>query len=470
MSENKLKITTNSLPNSRIAVELEVPAERCRNSYNEAISHLSKTARLPGFRKGKVPKIVILQQIGTTRIQASALEKLLQKSWEEALEKENIEPLCEPILTNGFEDLLANFNPEKALKIILETDVAPSPTLKATKGLTAEAEKVTFDPKKIDDLIEQSRKQLATLVPVENRTAQMGDLAVVSFKGTYQDTGSSITGGSSESMDLELEKGRMIPGFIEGIIGMKINNEKSINCEFPQDYHQEDSRGRKAIFIVTLKDLKTRELPDLDDAFAKQASDKNNMFELRNDLEEKLRLEAQQKELKNRQDSLVNALVKELEVEIPKTLIDLESKNIVEKTARNFAQQGIDIKSVFTDELVQSLMNSSQKEAENNLRRNLALNALSKQENIDVSEEEIHAKLKEVKLELSNKKNIDENRLKQVISDDLLQEKLLKWLDENNTVIEIIPSKEKTSKQKNSKTKQSLKENSKDSKESIKNK
>ena len=470
MSENKLKITTNSLPNSRIAVELEVPAERCRNSYNEAISHLSKTARLPGFRKGKVPKIVILQQIGTTRIQASALEKLLQKSWEEALEKENIEPLCEPILTNGFEDLLANFNPEKALKIILETDVAPSPTLKATKGLTAEAEKVTFDPKKIDDLIEQSRKQLATLVPVENRTAQMGDLAVVSFKGTYQDTGSSITGGSSESMDLELEKGRMIPGFIEGIIGMKINNEKSINCEFPQDYHQEDSRGRKAIFIVTLKDLKTRELPDLDDAFAKQASDKNNMVELRNDLEEKLRLEAQQKELKNRQDSLVNALVKELEVEIPKTLIDLESKNIVEKTARNFAQQGIDIKSVFTDELVQSLMNSSQKEAENNLRRNLALNALSKQENIDVSEEEIHAKLKEVKLELSNKKNIDENRLKQVISDDLLQEKLLKWLDENNTVIEIIPSKEKTSKQKNSKTKQSLKENSKDSKESIKNK
>jgi len=257
MSVSKLKIKTNSLPDSRIELELEIPADRCQKSYQEALSRLSRTANLPGFRKGKVPKAVLLQQLGTTRIKASALETILQKCWQEALEQEKIEPLCEPELKEEFELVLENFDIEKNLSIVYQTDIAPNPKLKLTKGLQAEAKKVEYDPSKIDELIEQSRKQLATIVPVENRPAKMGDIAVVSFKGTYED-GKSIEGGNSDSMDLELEKGRMIPGFIEGVIGMEVNQEKSLKCEFPNDYHDEESRGKKANFIVTLKDLKTR--------------------------------------------------------------------------------------------------------------------------------------------------------------------------------------------------------------------
>ena len=441
MSSATLSVKTNSRPHSRLAVEIEIPAERCKNSYDEAVTRLSRSVSIPGFRKGKVPKTVILQQLGTERIQATAIEKLIQKVWEEALAQEEIEPLCEPELIEGFEVLLENFNPEKVLKLTLETDIAPTPTLKRTKGLTAEAETVLFNPEKINELIEESRKQLATLIPINNRSAEKGDTALISFKGIFTDDGSSIEGGSSDSMDIEIEPGKMIPGFIEGLIGMELNQEKVLKCKFPDEYHQEEARGREAEFKVILKDLKTKELPKLDDDFAKQASDKETMAELRSELEERLKADAKRRNQKNRQDSLLISLTKELEVELPKTLIEQEVRVIVEQTAQNFAQQGIDVKSMFTPEIVKSLMESSRDEAKEQLKQKLALQALAKEEEIKVSEEEIKLKTSEIQSELAEEKNIDQTRLKEVITDDLLKEKLLKWLEENNTVVEKVPEK-----------------------------
>ena len=116
MSVSKLKVKTNPAPKSRIAVEIEVPADRCKNSYVDALNKLSRSISIPGFRKGKVPKAVVLQQLGVGRIKASALETLLQAVWKESLDQEGIEPLCEPELTEGFDSLLEDFNPEKILK------------------------------------------------------------------------------------------------------------------------------------------------------------------------------------------------------------------------------------------------------------------------------------------------------------------------------------------------------------------
>ena len=460
MSAAKLNVKTSSKPNSRIAVEVEVPANRSKNSYDEALSKLSRSISIPGFRKGKVPKTVVIQQLGVKRIQASALESLLQKVWTETLDQEGIEPLCEPELEDGFETILENFNPEKTLILKLETDITPIPTLKKSSGLTAEVENLIFDPKKVDELIEQSRAQLATKVPVSDRAAKKGDIALVSFKGSFSDDGSEIEGGSADSIEIELEQGRMIPGFIEGVIGMNINDEKILKCEFPKDYHQEEAKGRKAEFNVSLEDLKIKELPELNDEFAKQASDKENMSDLRADLEKRLKEDNDRKQAKTRQDSLLDVLVKELEVDLPKSLIDQEVRIIVEQTAQNFAQQGIDVKSMFTPELVKSLMESSKGEAEKKLRQKFALKALAKSEKIEVSDKEINSKLEQVEadIKLSNEKNIDADRLREAITDDLLQEKLFVWLEENNTVVEKPPEKakdqikEKSSKKKTTKT------------------
>ncbi len=436
MSPVNLKIKTESRPNSRMSVELEVPSERLQTSFNEAISRLSRSVKLPGFRKGKVPRAVLIQQIGVLRIQATALETLVDGVWKEAINQESIEPLCEPELKGGFEPLLDSFKTNEPITICLETDVAPTPKLKASKGLQAETERISFDPSKVDELIEQSRKQLATLVPIDSRPAALGDVAVVSFTGTYNDDGSEIEGGKAESMDIDLEVEKMIPGFVEGIVGMNINEQKTLKCQFPNDYPEKAAQGRQANFIVKLKDLKTRELPELDDAFAKQAGEKENMAELRDDLEKRLKEDIELRNRNNRHEALLKVLVQQLEVELPKTLIDQEVRNLVEQTASKFAQQGMDVKSMFTAELVKSLMESSRDEAQENLRRTLALNALAEAENIKITDQEVEAKFKEVKPKLAGDHNIDPNKLRQAINDDLLQDKLLQWLEENNAVVE----------------------------------
>jgi len=434
-----LKVKTSPRPGSRLALEVEIPGGRSKASYEAAVTKLSRSVRLPGFRQGKVPRPVLLQQIGPLRIRATALEDLVDSVWRDALEQEAIAPLSQPELSEGFEALLARFSPGEELTLTLELDIQPSPSLRTTKGLVAEAEAVAYDPARIDELIEQSRKQLAALVPVEDRPAGRGDQAVVSFSGTYVDSGEAIEGGSADDLEVELEEGRMIPGFVEGILGMALGENREVSCRFPDDYPQEEARGREACFAMTLKDLKARELPELDDAFAQQASEKATLAEMRADLEERLRDDSERRSRNNRHEALLAALVEELEVELPETLIQQEIRALIEQTASQVAQQGMDIKSLFTPELVRSLMESSRPEAELRLKRNLALQALATAEQIEVEAGAIDAKLKEVSSGLKQQESIDPARLRAALAEDLLRNKLLDWLEEHSTVNEKAP-------------------------------
>ena len=438
MKKEALIVNTKARPQSRIAFELEIPSNTCKTCIEETINSISRSAKIPGFRLGKIPKQVLIQRIGINQLHASALEKIIEKSWKEALKIKSIEPLSEPELVDGFESLLKNFSPEKSLKLTLETDVAPELKLKKSKGLSVEITKSKFDPKSIDEALEKSRNQLANIVPVSDRGAKLGDIAVISFKGFYKDTKTEIEGGSSESMDLELEKNKMIPGFVEGIIGMKIDDKKTLNLKFPEDYSHEESKGKEAIFEVTLKDLKEKELPELNDDFAKQSGNKESLDDLKKDIEIQLKenFEKTQKNIKF--EALMDALTKELDTEIPKSMIDLEVRNNIEQTAQRFAQQGMDIKSTFTPELVKSLAESTRPQAENNVKRNLALKALSQSEDIKVSEKEVDLKMKEFEDEiLKSPKEIDIEKLKNVVRNDLLKEKSIIWLEENSTIKEI---------------------------------
>ena len=439
MSAAALKVSTESRPSSRLAVTVTVSGERCTASYEEAIKSLSRSINLPGFRKGKVPRSVLVQQLGGVRIKATALEKLIDNAWRDAIKQESLEPISQPDLSSGFDGLLESFNPGDELTFTLEADVAPTPKLKSTKGLKAEYESVAYDPSRVDSMIDDSRKQLATVVPVEGRAAQKGDIAVLGFNGTYSDDGSEIEGGSADSMDVDLDNGRMIPGFIEGVIGMNVGENKSVDCQFPEDYPKDDARGRKATFAIELKDLKTRELPELDDAFAKQASEKDTMADLRKDLEQRLKDDAERRQTSNRHDGLVKALVDQLEVDLPEALIQQESRNLVEQTAAQFAQQGMDVKSLFTPDLIRNLMQNSRPEAEERLRRSFALTALAEAEDIKLDDSAIDTKLDEVKKDLSADAKVDPERLRQAVMYDLMQEQLMSWLETNSTLTEKAP-------------------------------
>ncbi len=434
-----MQVKATPRPGSRVALEVAIPGSRSQASYEAAVEKLSRSIKLPGFRKGKVPRPVLLQQIGPLRIRATALEDLVDSAFRDALDIEKVAAIGRPELTEGFEVVLERFEPGSDLTITLELDVEPTPSLKKTKGLKAEAEAISYDPARVDELLEQSRKQLATLVPVEGRAAQSGDVAVLSFSGVYADTDEAISGGSSDALEVELEEGRMIPGFVEGVIGMAVGETRTVDCQFPESYPQEDAAGRKARFEISLKELKTRELPALDDAFAQQASDKQTLAELREDLETRLKEDAERRAKAARHDALLGALVEELEVELPETLIQQEIRNLIEQTAGQIAQQGMDVKKLFTPDLVRSLMDTSRPEAETRLRRSLALKALAAAEAIEVEAEALDAKVKEISRGLSQQGNIDPQRLRQVVADDLLQETLLDWLEANSTITEKAP-------------------------------
>ena len=435
-SQSELQVSTSPRPGSRMAVEIAVPAGLTQTSHEQAVDKLSRTIKLPGFRKGKVPRAVLVQQIGAVRIRATALEDLVDNVFRDAMKQAEIPAIGQPSVDGGFEALLERFEPGKELSLTLEMDVEPTPSLKATKGLQTEAESVSFDPARVDELIEQSRRQLATLVPVEKRAAEAGDVAVISFTGTYADSGEAISGGSAEAMEVELEDGRMIPGFVEGIIDMKPGDSKTVACQFPEDYPQEDSAGRKASFEISLSELKTRELPALDDAFAQQASDKQTLAELRADLEERLKDDAERRNESNRHDALLAALVEQLEVELPETLVQEEIISLLEQTAGQLAQQGMDVKKLFTPQLIQSLRETSRPEAEERLKRSLALKALATAEKIEVAADEIEAKVKELSRGFSDSSRIDPARLRQAVQEDLMREKLMGWLESNSTITE----------------------------------
>ena len=452
-----LKVKTSSLPGSRLALEVGVPAGRCKASYEAAMERLSRSVRLPGFRKGRVPKPVLLQQIGPLRVKASALEDLVDSVLRDAVEQEKVEVLGQPSLSGNFEELLEKFDPAKELVVTLEMDVAPTPTLKSTKGLSAEAESVAYDPARVDELLDQSRRQLATLVPVSDRAAAMGDVAVVSFSGVFSDDKSAIEGGSANGLDVELEEGRMISGFVEGVVGMKPGDKKDVDCQFPDDYPEETCRGRKALFSISLDELKGRELPALDDAFAQQASDKKTLSELREDLESRLKQDAEQRQKNNRHEALLKALVDQLEVELPESLIKEEINSLLQETAAQMAQQGMDVKKLFTPETVQNLAQASRGEATERLQRSLALKALAKAEGISVADKDLEAKIKEVSAGFSDTNKIDPQRLRDAVAEDLLRETLLSWLEENAKLTMVDPASEdkpaKASKAKSSKAK-----------------
>ncbi len=449
MKEQSLKVKTNSLPQSRISIELEIPSSSCKSIFEDTIKNISKSVKLPGFRSGKVPKQVLIQRIGLTQLYASALEKIIDKYWKEALQVKSIAPLCEPELEDGFESLLARFNPDENLKLILKTDIEPKLKLKKTKGLKVEIQKNKFDPESIDEELEKSRNQLANIIPVVDRSAKMGDIAVISFNGIYKNSKKSIEGGSSESMDLELEKNKMIPGFVEGIIGMNINEKKKLNLTFPKDYAHEESKGKEAVFEIHLKDLKTKELPELNDEFAKRSGNNKTLKDLKKDIELQLKDNFERTQRNIKIEALIDALSKELEVEIPKSMIDLEVQNNIEQTAQRFAQQGMDVKSTFTPDLIKSLAESTRPQAEKNVLTTLAFKALAEQENIDIEEIEIDKKLQEFEQEIEKSPNkIDIGKLREAIRNDLMKDKLIEWLENNSEIIEKKEIKSKTNSKK----------------------
>ena len=368
---------------------------------------------------------------------------MINDTLEAAIKQEKIEALGNLQLRSSFEDLVSQFKPGEAITISASVDVPPEVTLEGYSGLTIQSEEVKFDEEKVSSILEDYRHRIATLVPIEDRPAQLGDTAIVDFSGVLADEKGEdgepmpIPGGSAEGFQLELEEGQFIPGFIDGIAGMNSGDTKEISATFPENYPQADVAGKGALFTVTLNELKEKELPDLDDDFAQEVSEFETLTELKESLTTRLKDEAEQKTKDNQASVLFGKLVESVEVDPPESMIGQQVDLLVNQTAMQLHQQGLDIKKVLTKDLLEGMRQNARPEALNQLKQRLAVEELAKQESIEASEEDVDTKVNEF-VEQYGDRDVDMGRLRKILEEELVEEKVLDWLIENNTV-ELVP-------------------------------
>ncbi|MBV6621868.1 MAG: trigger factor [Rivularia sp. (in: Bacteria)] len=440
-----MKVTQEKLPASQVGLEIEIEPEKTKQSYEKVIQNYSRQANISGFRKGKVPRQILLQRLGKTRIKAAALEELIQDSIGEAVKQENIEAIGQPELRSSYEELIDNYEPGKPLTFSAAIDVPPQIDLSEYSGLAFKAEEVKYDAEQVDKVLENERQQMATLIPVEGRPAQLGDTAILDFKGFLApEEGADpdaelevIPGAEATDFQVDLEEDKFIPGFISGIIGMNPGESKEVDAQFPDPYANEELAGKAAKFTVTLKELKEKELPELNDDFAQEVSEFENLTELRNSLEERFKKESEDNAKAKKQEALLTELVKHATFDLPETMVQQEVDAMLTQTAMRLSQQGLDIKKLFNQDTIPQLRERSRGEAVDRLQRTLALREVGERESIKATPEEVEARFKEVMEEYSGE-DVDPQRVKEAVENELLTEKIIDWLLERSS-IELVP-------------------------------
>jgi len=437
-----MKVTQEKLPASQISLEIEISPEMSKNAYEQIIKKYIRSANIPGFRKGKVPRNILIQRLGKNYIKAMALDDLINNCLEKAREQESIKAIGQFELKTEFEELVKDFEPGKEMAFSAKVDVEPEAKVEDYKGFLVQAEEAKYDSALVDEFLEERRSRMGTLIPIEGRAAEMGDVAIVDFVGiipseTEGEEAQEVPGGKAQDFQMDLKEGQFIPGFIEGIVGMKLQETKEISAQFPSEYSEANLAGKPVVFTVTLKELKEKELPELDDDLAQEISEFETIDKLREFLEQKFTKEKEEKTKQNKEKAIIDELVTHLEVEIPETLIKNEVQQMLAQSAMDLSQYGIDVKEFFSSEKLPEMQERTRPEAIERLKRDLAIATVAKIESITVDEEEIKAESQKVVKQLKEK-DFDSDRLRQVVTQELLKEKTIKWLEANGTV-ELVP-------------------------------
>ncbi|MGC9502190.1 trigger factor [Baaleninema sp.] len=436
-----MKVTQQKLPASQLSLEIEIPSDVSQQTYDRTLAKFKQSANIPGFRKGKVPQQILVRRLGADRLKAAALEEMIQSSLEKAIEQEQIDALGNYQLSNSFEELVANYTPGQTLTFSATVDVPPEVNVNDYTGLEIQAEEIPYDPEKVEAFFEERRSEHANVIPVEGRPSQMGDVLTVDYEGkTVSPEGEEsepFPGGSAEDTQVELSEGRFIAGFVENLVGLNAGETKTFDVTFPEDYPNEDLAGEHARFTVTVKDIKEKELPELDDDFAQTLSDYDTMQELRESIEKQFKEEAESQTTANIEKAIVEALIDRVEVELPETMVKQEVDVMLTQTAMQLQQYGLDVQSFYTPENLPQLRERSRPEAIEKLKQDLALKKIAEVEQLQPSDEEIKTRMAEVRDQLSDR-DIDETRLHSFVEDELVSQKALDWLRER-AKIELVP-------------------------------
>jgi trigger factor len=378
-----LKTSVTELPESRVRVDAEVPADEVERRLQQAARKLGGQLRVPGFRKGKVPPPVVIRRLGREAVFDEALRSALSEWYIDAIDTAGIAPIGEPDI-NFAEEVPGQGEP---LAFSIEIGVRPTAQLGTYKGLEVGRREPTVAEADVDAEVERLRDRLATLDTVE-RPAQKGDHVVVDYLGKVD--GEPFGGGEGRDQLIELGSGRLIEGFEDQLIGASAGEEREVKVTFPEDYVPELA-GQDATFEVKLSEVKAKRLPELDDDFASEASEFDTLAELREDIAAKLRHADEHAVEREFEQAVLEAAANEAHVELPEKLIHARAHEMLEQTFSALARQGINkdtyLKIAGKDE--EELAHEAEPDAAAALRREAVLAAVVAAEQIEPSDEEV---------------------------------------------------------------------------------
>lgn len=382
-----MQITTTQAPKSTVLLEIELPAERLDRAIRDAVPHLSRRTRVPGFRPGKAPRAVLERALGPGAVLDHAVEHLVETAYREALVKEALLPL-----TNADVEVV-QAEEGKPLVFKATVQIRPDVNLGDYREFNFGPEIETIDDPRVDQVISELRDQNATLAAVEDRGAKDGDYAVISFTGTRD--GVPFEGGTSERMPLILGQERLIPGFETHLVGLKPGASVEFDITFPEDYGEPELAGQVAHFAVEVKELREKVLPDLDDDFIALLGDFDSLETLRADIQRRLEANAIDRARHEFADRIIEYAVANATLELPDILVDQEVEVMHDEFRGTLARQGITEEAYFkvVDKTEADMHAEFRPGAEKRVKTLLVLSKVAEAEGIEVPEADINAEV-----------------------------------------------------------------------------
>ncbi|MBC1488578.1 trigger factor [Listeria sp. FSL L7-1485] len=362
----------------------EIEQEKVKEGLDRAFVKVRKTLNVPGFRKGKVPRQIFNQRFGEEALYQDALDILLPEVYSAAIDEAGIDPVDTPQV--NIESM------EKGETWVLTADVTVKPEVKLGdyKGLEVEKRETELTTEELEEELKQIQERQAELVVKEDAPAENGDTVILDFEG-FKD-GVAFEGGQAENHSLELGSGQFIPGFEEKLVGLKAGDEADIELTFPEEYHAEDLAGQPVVFKVKLHEIKTKEVPALDDELAKDIDEEvETLDELKEKISKRLQEAKEDSVAQAKQEEVIAKAVENAEVDIPHAMVHHEADHLMNHFAQDLQAQGLtpELYYQFTGQTEEAMHAQMEKDAEKRVKMNLVLEAIAEAENIEPTEEAI---------------------------------------------------------------------------------
>lgn len=429
-----MNVKVEKIEKNKVKLEISVEAEKFKEALQKSYAKNAKKFNIPGFRKGKAPINMIKRYYGDGVFFEDAINFACDDTYPIAIKENDIRPVDYPQID------IVQIEENKEFIYTAEITVYPELELGAYKGVEVKKVEHPVNEEEVDAQVKSMQEKNARVEAKTEGTVEKGNLAIIDFKG-YID-GIAFEGGEGKDYSLEIGSGTFIDTFEDQLIGMAVGETKNVNVNFPEQYGREELNGKPAVFEVTIKEIKVKELPELDDEFAKEVSEFDTLEELKSDLRNKLKEANDTRTKREYEEAVVDAVVANTTVDIPEAMVNKEIDNMIKDLEMRLRYQGLDLNSYYeytnsNEEKVREYMKES---AEKRVRTDLTLEKIAKVENVETTEEELKEKANELAKQYGEK-DVEKtaelilNAQKEYLKLDVINEKVIKLLVDNSKAI-----------------------------------